>query len=88
MAKNLEQPDVSALKTAQDRLAELNVEEAKIFGGILQDTIARIDAIVERYADVPQFKPDAVNQAINHREHCRMLSQHLQMMTGEAPPAP
>lgn len=71
------QPDVSTLKAAQERLAELNLEEAAILADILDDAMAKMDAMVARYADVPQFRPDAVNQAINHRENSRMLRQHL-----------
>lgn len=78
-------PDLSALKAAQDRLAELNGEEAAILAAILSDTISRIDVIVDRYADVPQFRPDAVNQAINHRENCRVLMQHLEVSVGQPP---
>lgn len=81
MAKAPEQPDVSALKAAQQRLQELNVEESKILADILLQTIERLDVVLDRYADLSNFRPDAINQAINHRENCRILVEHLEQTT-------
>lgn len=80
MAKS-DLPDVSALFAAQERIAELNVAEAEIFLALLEESIAKCDAITDRYKDLT-FWPTAIDQVINHRENLRHLHNHMSSIAG------
>lgn len=86
MAKS-DKPDVSALVAAQERLAQLNVEEAEIFIDVLDESIAKCGSIIDRYVDL-DIRPRSIDQVINHREGLRNLKNHMCAIAGRSVAAP